>query len=95
MKRKRRREDLRSEVAPEELDLEEDRRSPLSEAGSSEERDRLILALMKLSERDRTILRLHLGAQPLEVIASETGLSVESARKALQRAVRRAREVVR
>jgi RNA polymerase sigma factor (sigma-70 family) len=95
LKAARRREDMRVATPADEIDHVDDQPSPLSEAGSYEERDRLILALMKLSERDRLILRLHLKAEPLEVIARETGLSMESARKALQRAVRRARKVVR
>lgn len=95
LERGKRREDLRAEAPAEELELAADGPSPLSELGSSEERDLLVLALMKLSERDRLILRLHLRAEPLEVIARETGLGPEAARKALQRAVRRARELVR
>jgi RNA polymerase sigma factor (sigma-70 family) len=95
LERGRRREDLRSAAPAEELELADDGPSPLSELGSSEEGDLLILALMKLSERDQLILRLHLKAEPLEVIARETGLKPEAARKALQRAIRRARDLVR
>lgn len=95
LERGRRREDLRIAEPSEDLDPPAEHRSPPSELGSSEERDLLILALMRLPERDQLILRLHLKAEPLEVIARETGLKPEAARKALQRAVRRAREVIR
>ena len=68
--------------------------SPLSEMGVREQRERLILALTKLSERDRRIMRLHLRGEPLDSLSMELGLSRESAYQALKRAKRRARKLL-
>lgn len=95
LERGRRREDLRVPGPSEELDLADNVPTPASDLGAREARDLLILALMRLSERDQLILRMHLKAEPLEVIASELGMKPEAARKALQRAIRRAREISR
>jgi hypothetical protein len=88
--RGKRREDLRDPTPPEELDLAETGLSPLSLAGVSEERERLVLILMRLSERDRLLLRMHLRGAALNEIMAETGLAYEAARKALLRAIHRA-----
>ncbi len=62
---------------------------------ANEERERLALALMRLPERDRLIVRLHLRGEALPEIMRQTGLASEAARKALQRALLRAREAAR
>ena len=68
-------------------------RSPLSAMITREERDQLILRLLRLPERDRDLITMHLRGEPIEVIARELELSRDAAYKALQRAVRRARRL--
>ncbi len=86
----------------------EDLREPLSESAPppsespgaatlaelTEERQRLILALLRLPERDRLLVRLHLRGESIGGIMAETGLSYEAARKALRRAMARARSLI-
>ncbi|MFG0318147.1 MAG: sigma-70 family RNA polymerase sigma factor [Planctomycetota bacterium JB042] len=66
---------------------------PPALAISREERERLILVLLRLPERDRRLLALHLRGATLETIGAETGLRPEAARKALQRALHKARKI--
>jgi len=57
------------------------------------ERARLILMLLRLPQADRDVLRLHLqGADP-EAIARRLGLGVDVARRTLERALLRARQL--
>jgi len=95
LKRARRREDLRVAHPPEDLELASQARSPLSFAARSEERERLVLAMLRLSQRDQKLLRMHFKGATLSEIAESLKLSNESARKALYRAIRRARDLVR
>ena len=64
---------------------------PATAAGSREETETLILKLLRLPERDRELIRLHLLGERTEAIARRLGLAHEAARKALQRALERAR----
>jgi RNA polymerase sigma factor (sigma-70 family) len=90
----RRGEDHRAEADPGDLALPDTQPSPASAAIAEEERERLALAILRLPERDRLLVRLHLQGTPLSEIMQQTGLSHEAARKAVQRAVIRAREAV-
>ncbi len=91
----RRGEDHRVEVEPEDFDRAAAQPSPASEAMASEERERLALALMRLPERDRLLVRLYLRGEELPEIMKQTELNSEAARKALQRALLRARDAAR
>ncbi|MEW6074049.1 MAG: sigma-70 family RNA polymerase sigma factor [Planctomycetota bacterium] len=91
--RQRRREDLRLADAPEELSLASGESSPVTKVSRAETAERMAIALGRLPERDRRLLRLHLRGEPLEGIARKTGLSYEAARKALRRARNRLGEV--
>ena len=95
MTAQRRSEDRRVAAAPEDLELpaEGGDAQPLHLAIQSEEKQRLILILLRLKERDRELLTLHLKDLSLEAIAERTGLKYDAARQALGRAIRRAREL--
>jgi RNA polymerase sigma factor (sigma-70 family) len=93
LRRGKRREDLRSAATPEELDLVAGGRSPASLAGIREDLDMLVLRLLRLPERDRLLLRLHLSGESIAAIARATGLNEEAAKKALQRAIQKARRL--
>ncbi len=90
----RRREDRREALPPEDAVEAGPGGSPASLAASAEERERLILVLLRLPPRDRRLLTLFLKGEPVEAIAREEGLALDAARKALQRAIRRARALV-
>ena len=80
---------------PEELELAagDDSAAPLAAAIREEERARLILILLRLSDRDRQLLTLHLkGLGPTE-IAQRLGLQYDAARKGLTRAIEQARKL--
>jgi len=93
LQRGKRREDLREDVAdlPSVASRE---RSPATEAGMRDEATRLTLAISRLRERDRALLRGALGGRPLEDTAHDLGLTPEAARKALQRAKERLRSLL-
>ncbi len=90
---KRRAEDMRLHQDPEELDVgtTDAGTAPLPEAIRKEEREQLILILLRLKDRDRAILTLHLQNRSIDAIATELGLSYDAARQALNRAIERAR----
>ena len=90
-RRARRREDLRVPVDPQELELPADGPSPLSDVGEKEAREAFEHILTQLSERDQEMLRLHAEGAGVEDLMDHFGLEREAARKALQRAVKRAR----
>lgn len=94
LRRERRREDLRVSRPPEDLEIQACADSPLSAAARDEERGRLVRAMLRLSERDRLLLRHHFRGDSLGEIAAAVNLSSQSARKALYRAIRRARELL-
>ena len=89
-----RREDKRVAGQPEELaGSASPVESGLNSSIRQEERDRLILILLRLGERDRQVLTLHLKGLTVGAIAEELGSSYDAARKALDRAVKRARSL--
>ena len=90
----KRAEHRRSDASLEEIDLPEDGASPLTRVVQGEDMDRLVLGLMKLSERDRHVLTLYLQGIEVEEIARQRNLSYDAARMALKRAIRRARRIV-
>lgn len=91
LQRARRSEDRRVDAAPEELPIAGRERDPASIVGQSDERERLALRIMRLPERDRELVRSHLRGEDLSELAKSVGLTQESARKALQRALARLR----
>lgn len=95
LKSKRRAEDMRLPHDPEELELgaADTATAPLPEAIRKEEREQLILILLRLKDRDRQVLTLYLQDRSIEAIGHELGLSYDAARQALKRALERARRV--
>lgn len=89
----RRREDLRVEPADDELDAARSAPSPATEAGDREDAERLALALGRLPERDARMIRRWLEGENWEKIGASERMEPESARKAVQRAIARAREI--
>lgn len=89
----RRREDLRVEPGEDDLDAARAAPSPATEAADREEIARLALALGRLPERDARMIRRWLEGADWERIGAEERLAPESARKAVQRAIARAREI--
>lgn len=67
--------------------------APLQASIREEEKQRLILILLRLKPRDRKLLTLHLRDVPLVAIADEMGLKYDAARKALSRAIQQARDL--
>ncbi|PCJ55708.1 MAG: hypothetical protein COA70_01120 [Planctomycetota bacterium] len=65
---------------------------PVTEMVSREEYEGMVLALQRLPERARRLLRAHLAGDDWETIAKAEGLQPESARKAVQRALEEARQ---
>jgi RNA polymerase sigma factor (sigma-70 family) len=85
--RDRRSEQHRVPESPDELDVAgDDGGAPLAAAIREEERARLILILLRLNDRDRQILTLHLKGLSRDEIAQRLGLQYDAARKALGRA---------
>ena len=93
MRTQKRQEDRRVDAQPDDLDLSAGDGSPSMAAARSEDHERLALVLMRLSERDRRLLVLYMRGASLQDIASELGVSYDSARVGLQRAIRRARSL--
>ena len=91
--RRRRSEDRRVAEGPEELAISSGESSPVTKVCRTELAERVVLAMGRLSERDRQLLRLHLRGEPAATIAREVGLSKEATRKALLRAKQRLGEV--
>ncbi|MCC7015569.1 MAG: sigma-70 family RNA polymerase sigma factor [Planctomycetes bacterium] len=93
LNRDRRREDLRVPEDASELPLAAADPSPASLAGASDEAEQLTLRIMRLPERDQLIVRLHMRGAGIGGIVQATQLNTETARKALQRALQRLREM--
>ena len=89
--RDRRREDLRVDTDPGELPLAGPERAPDSLAAERDDWERLALRILRLAERDRLLVRLHLRGLSMAELAAEASLEPEAARKALQRALQRLR----
>jgi len=95
LSRDRRGEQHRMPEPADELDVEsgDDAGTPLAAAIREEERARLILLLLRLNDRDRQILTLHLKGLSRDEIAQRLGLQYDAARKALSRAIEAARRL--
>jgi len=86
----KRREDRRATgLSPDEIPSQP--ASPLEGQVSKEEAERTVEALFRLPPQDRTAVRLHMEGASSEEIAQEIGVSVNAARKRLERALRRLR----
>ena len=91
-----RQERRRVAAQPADLDLlDESQQAPLKQAMAKEEHDRLVLLLVRLNDRDREILTLHLQGRSKEEIATTLGLTHEAARMAIKRAIERARALAK
>ncbi len=91
----KRREDRRREVDVEESNrTEKEAPGPSTLAEGVEERERLILALLRLPPRDRELLQRSLRGEDQVQIAESLGMSPEAVRKATQRAIEKARALV-
>ncbi len=81
---------------PDEQELaahDEDTRQPLRTTIRREERDRLLLIMLRMKPRDAKLLSMHLGGASIEAIADRLDLTYEAARKALSRAIEHARRL--
>lgn len=76
------------------LDVPDDAPGPGVVAELREEEERMLLALTRLSERDRVVLRSHLAGEAASAIARRLGVSLAAAEKALSRSKRRARQLL-
>ena len=81
--------------SPEELQLagRDEAAAPLAAAIREEERAQLILILLRLTDRERRLLTLHLKGVDNAEIARRLELTPEAARKALARAIEQARRL--
>lgn len=93
----RRREDLRVDSPGQDETLsplwegESLEAGPMTELVAREEYEAMVLALHRLPEREGRLLRAHLAGNSWATIAQAEGLQPESARKAVQRALKQAR----
>lgn len=93
LKRKKRSEDARVDLDVGELGGPSDERSPIAELMHQEDHELFIKTIMALPiERERKLIMEHLEGRTIEELAQSHELSLESARKALQRALTHARE---
>jgi RNA polymerase sigma factor (sigma-70 family) len=91
----KRREDMHREVDVEIAGAAASQKpGPATEVGHREEWERLSLAMLRLPPRDREILQFHLRGEGHAEVADALGLSPEAARKALQRAIAKARSLI-
>ncbi|NQU48063.1 MAG: sigma-70 family RNA polymerase sigma factor [Planctomycetes bacterium] len=91
----KRREDLHRAVDVEMVGASASKRpGPETEVGRREDWERLSLAMLRLPPRDRKILQFHLRGEGHAEVAKALGLSSEAARKALQRAIEKARSFI-
>jgi len=91
----RRREDLRADGNAAALDPAAESAGPATRAELDEETGRLVLVLHRLSARDRRLLHMRLAGADTAEVARREGLTPETARKATNRALERARALVR
>lgn len=89
MQSERRNEHNRHPLPVDELSIPADDRPPSSNLGRQEETEEMIARLLRLPERDQQLVRLHLRGADMQAIADATGLSPDTARKALSRAIER------
>lgn len=85
----RRGEQHRHPLPVDELALPADDKPPSSNLGRREETQEMIARILRLPERDQILVRLHLRGASHQEMAEATGLSPDTARKALSRAVER------
>ncbi len=88
-------EDLRVPM-PDEQELESvgmEEAQPVGHSIKREQRERYILILLRMKEREARILSLHLKGASIEDIATALDLTYEAARKALSRAIDSARRL--
>lgn len=90
----RRREDLRVSATTEEMGVAGIAPSALTQQINKEEHNQMLLALFRLPQRDRTLVKLHMRGASGEEMAEKMGLSLVAARKALERALKRVRSLV-
>ena len=84
---KRRSEDRRVSESVEELDPLQSGPSPATRVALDEESEDLVRAVLALSPRDRTVVRMYLRGEPAREIGKALGLREDAARKAVQRAL--------
>lgn len=87
----RRREDLRAPASSEELPLPSGARTPQSLVGGREEAIRVLRCIQGLPTRDRHLVRMRMRGADLQEVAAELDLSLDSARRAMSRALERLR----
>lgn len=93
LRRKKRSEDARVDLDVGELVDERKEKSPITELVRAEDYKLSIMTIMNLpNERDRELIMAHLDGRTIEEMAETHGLEVDSARRALNRALDRARE---
>lgn len=89
----RRQEHRRDAARPEELDLHDVGPAPSDPTIAREEREQLILILLRLDGRDKQLLSRRLKGASIQQIADDFQMTYEAARKAVSRAVQRARTI--
>lgn len=85
----RRKEVGRHPLSIDDLALPAEEKPPSSHLGRHEETQQMVLRLLKLSERDQLLVRMHLRGASYQDMAEATGMAPEAARKALNRAIER------
>ena len=80
-------------VDPAELELPEDGPTPHGELEEKEAGEAFEAILGRLSERDGEMLRMHANGSGVEDLMAHFDMEREAARKALQRAVKRAQKL--
>ena len=92
LKRKKRSEDVRVEVNMEEVPRPGNSPSPMTEFAWQEDKELLMETILAMpNERDRKLIMGRIEGLSLEEMAASLDLEVESARRALNRALERAR----
>ena len=89
-----RREDRRLFLEPEQIERPDGADAIPDQLIRAEERDRLMLVLLRLKPRDGKLLALRLKGLEIHEIADQMGLKYDTARKALARALDQARALI-
>ncbi len=93
LRRKKRSEDARVDLDVGEMGDSRSERSPITELVRAEDKELFVKTIMALPiERERKLIMDHLEGRSVEEMAETHGLELESARKALSRAINHARE---
>jgi len=85
----RRKEVGRHPLSIDDIPIPAEEKPPSSHLGRHEETQQMVLRLLKLSERDQLLVRMHLRGASYQNMAEATGIAPEAARKALTRAIER------